>query len=165
MIDQDGFRLNVGAILFNDKKELFWARRIRHKGWQFPQGGLHEGETPEAALFRELYEEIGLTEADVAVEACTPEWLPYRLPEHLIRRHQTPICYGQKQKWFLLRLMSQENQICLTRTDTPEFDSWRWVNYWYPLKHIIEFKRQVYQQVLQDFSGILSIPPPDKSAC
>ena len=78
---------------------MFWARRVSQNAWQFPQGGINEEESPEAALFRELREEVGLEERDVEIIARTHGWLRYRLPKRFIRRHAAPICIGQKQSY------------------------------------------------------------------
>ncbi|HAN28877.1 MAG TPA: RNA pyrophosphohydrolase, partial [Haliea salexigens] len=70
MIDSEGFRPNVGIILANDAGQLLWARRIGGRdAWQFPQGGINRGETPEEALYRELHEEVGLAPEAVNVVA------------------------------------------------------------------------------------------------
>src|SRR5690606_12784240 len=103
-IDQDGFRENVGIILANAEGKLLLAGRIGSKGWQFPQGGVLLGETPEEAMFRELHEEVGLKPDDVEVLGSTREWLRYRLPRRYIRHGATPLCIGQKQRWFILKL-------------------------------------------------------------
>lgn len=132
MIDSDGFRPNVGIILANEAGQVLWARRINQEAWQFPQGGINDRETPEEALYRELNEEVGLEAGDVRILACTRGWLRYRLPQRLVRTHSQPLCIGQKQKWFLLRLMSDEARVRMDITSKPEFDGWRWVSYWYP---------------------------------
>jgi len=152
MIDMDGFRPNVGIILANNQGQVLWARRLNRNGWQFPQGGIQEHETAEQALFRELYEEIGLRQADVEILACTRGWLRYRLPQRLIRKSCHPVCIGQKQKWFLLRLLADEQQICVNTCSKPEFDGWRWVSYWYPLGQVISFKREVYRRALKELA-------------
>ena len=133
MIDSEGFRANVGIMIANAKGELLWARRVGQDAWQFPQGGIQEGESAEQALFRELKEEVGLTEKDVEVVACTRGWLRYRLPQRLLRRDAKPLCIGQKQKWFLLRMLADDAEIRFDSDEQPEFDSWQWVSYWYPL--------------------------------
>lgn len=153
MIDTDGFRPNVGIILTNERGELLWARRVGGQdAWQFPQGGINSHETPEQALYRELHEEIGLSPDDVEIIACTRGWLRYRLPNRLVRHNSQPLCVGQKQKWFLLRLTSNDNRICLTNGGRAEFDDWRWVSYWYPLGKVVAFKRDVYRRALKELS-------------
>ena len=154
MVDQEGFRPNVGIMLSNGAGKLFWAKRIGQDAWQFPQGGINPGEKPEAALYRELYEEVGLEPEDVEVLACTRGWLRYRLPKNLQRRNSHPLCVGQKQKWFMLKLLSDDNKVCLNRCTKPEFDDWKWVNYWYPVNQVIEFKRGVYRRALKELAPL-----------
>lgn len=142
-------------ILANDAGELLWARRVGQNAWQFPQGGIQRDESPEAALYRELNEEVGLAPSDVAVLGATRGWLHYRLPRHLIRRRQRPTCIGQKQVWFLLRLRAAETRVRLDATADPEFDTWSWVSYWYPLEAIVPFKREVYARALDELAPLL----------
>lgn len=142
-------------ILANDAGELLWARRVGQNAWQFPQGGIQRNESPEAALYRELNEEVGLGPSDVAVLGSTRGWLHYRLPRHLIRRRQRPTCIGQKQVWFLLRLRTADTRVRLDATAEPEFDTWSWVPYWYPLEEIVSFKRDVYAQALDELAPVL----------
>lgn len=153
MIDSEGFRANVGIMIANAKGELLWARRVGQDAWQFPQGGIQEGESPEQALFRELKEEVGLTDKDVEVVACTRGWLRYRLPQRLLRRDSKPLCIGQKQKWFLLRMLADDTDIRFDNDEKPEFDSWQWVSYWYPLGQVIPFKREVYRRALKELAS------------
>ncbi|MBL4607238.1 MAG: RNA pyrophosphohydrolase [Pseudomonadales bacterium] len=153
MIDSDGFRFNVGIIVFNDRGQLLWARRVGQKSWQFPQGGLDEGESAEQALYRELNEEVGLSSEDVEIVAQTDSWLPYTLPKRYQRFGSLPLCIGQKQKWFLLYLRCSETHIDVKHHSPQEFDGWRWVSYWYPLSHVISFKRDVYQRALAELSS------------
>lgn len=152
VIDADGFRPNVGIIIANEMGQLLWARRVGQNAWQFPQGGIKASETPQQALFRELHEEIGLTAEDVEILACTRGWLRYRLPRRMVRTHSRPVCIGQKQKWFLLRIRCQESRICMDMSGKPEFDGWRWVSYWYPLGQVVPFKREVYRRALRELS-------------
>lgn len=154
VIDEDGFRHNVGIILANDQNKLFWGRRVGQDAWQFPQGGVNENEAVEDTLYRELHEEVGLERKDVEIIASTNDWLSYRLPPRLVRSDR-PLCVGQKQKWYLLRLVSSENAIQLDKTAKPEFDGWAWVSYWFPLHQVVAFKREVYRQALCEFSEIL----------
>ncbi len=153
MLDADGFRANVGIIICNPSGKLLWTRRIGQDAWQFPQGGMRPGESFEQALYRELHEEVGLSEDDVSILERTRGWLRYRLPERLIRRGPGPLCIGQKQKWFLLSLDSDESRIQLVHSAQPEFDDWRWVNYWEPARKVIAFKRDVYRKALRQFRG------------
>ncbi len=149
-IDTKGFRANVGIILTNGEGRLMLAGRAGSKGWQFPQGGMLEGESTEEAMFRELFEEVGLTADDVEVLGATDDWLRYRLPDKFIRRGSEPLCIGQKQRWYLLRLLSSEESVRFDRSDSPEFDRWRWVEFWHPVKEVIYFKRRVYAQALNE---------------
>ncbi|MEO8402204.1 MAG: RNA pyrophosphohydrolase [Gammaproteobacteria bacterium] len=155
MIDEDGFRHGVGIILVNDKRQLFLAKRIGKEAWQFPQGGLMDDESAEKAMFRELKEEIGLHQEDVRILASTKRWLRYRLPKRLIRHHSKPLCIGQKQKWFLLRMVGGNERFNLAATESPEFDSWAWVSYWYPLTQVVSFKRRVYSLAMKEFARVV----------
>lgn len=152
MIDSDGFRPNVGIILANPRGEVLWARRIGQDAWQFPQGGIKDRESPEEALFRELGEEVGLTIDDVKIIACTRGWLRYRLPRRMVRQNSHPVCVGQKQKWFLLEMLSPDERVSVDKTDAPEFDGWQWVSYWYPLGQVVSFKRDVYRKALRELA-------------
>jgi putative (di)nucleoside polyphosphate hydrolase len=154
VIDVNGFRSNVGIILTNHAGNVFWGKRVGKEAWQFPQGGINEGEDPDQTLFRELYEEIGLKESDVTVLGRTRRWLKYRIPTRLIRK-ATPRCIGQKQFWYLLRLESDENKIAFDASIKPEFDNWEWVSYWYPLRRVVLFKREVYRQALKELAPYL----------
>ncbi len=155
MIDSEGFRLNVGIVLINSKKKLFWGKRVGMNAWQFPQGGIHSNEEPEEALFRELQEEIGLTKEDVKILGCTQGWLKYRLPKRFIRSYSTPICIGQKQKYFLLHLTTHDARLNLNYLETPEFEAWRWVNYWHPITEVVAFKKEVYKKALQELAPLV----------
>lgn len=155
MIDKAGYRFGVGIILVNEKRQVFFAKRIGMLAWQFPQGGMKENETPQETMYRELKEEVGLNPEDVEILASTRRWLRYRLPSRLVRRYTKPICIGQKQKWFLLKLANKDAKIDLAANDDPEFDSWSWVSYWYPLKQVVTFKRRVYVLALKEFSKVV----------
>ncbi|MGB5397103.1 MAG: RNA pyrophosphohydrolase [Gammaproteobacteria bacterium] len=153
MIDSKGYRANVGIILSNDDGKVFWARRCGQNAWQFPQGGIQQNETPLDAMYRELHEETGLTAGHVKLVAQTDDWLRYRIPSHLLRRRSKPLCIGQKQIWFRLQLTGSESDFNLCCSETPEFDSWRWVDYWTPVKEIVFFKRKVYRQALKQLEN------------
>ena len=156
MIDIEGYRANVGIILANVDGGLFWAKRIGEDAWQFPQGGIRESESAEQAVFRELQEEVGVTKESVEVIGSTQDWLRYDIPEHLIRRHQTPCCIGQKQRWFLLRFTGDESDVCLNRCEKPEFDQWRWIDQIEPPRSVISFKRDVYAEALKELLPLLN---------
>jgi putative (di)nucleoside polyphosphate hydrolase len=143
-------------MLANAQGQLLWARRVGgHNAWQFPQGGISAGESPEQALYRELHEEIGLTEDAVQVLASTKGWLRYRLPRRFVRDDQKPVCIGQKQKWFLLCLLKDDQSVQLNLNEKPEFDHWQWVSYWYPLNQVISFKREVYRRAMKELAAPL----------
>jgi len=149
-IDADGFRANVGIILANDDNKLLLGGRVGAKGWQFPQGGMLQGEEPVDAMFRELHEEVGLEADDVEVLGITSDWLRYRLPDKFIRRASKPLCIGQKQRWFMLRLLSDDSRLRFDRCEKPEFDRVRWVHFWRPVNEVIYFKRRVYARALHE---------------
>lgn len=156
MIDREGFRANVGIILCDGLGQLLWAKRTGQDAWQFPQGGINPDESPEQALYRELYEEVGLVQDDVELLGQTRGWLRYRLPKRYVRRHSQPLCIGQKQKWFLLRLVGDSAKIRFDCGEKPEFDNWRWVNYWFPVGQIVDFKREVYRRALKELALVHS---------
>ena len=155
MLDRDGFRPNVGIILLNQKNQVFWGKRIRTHSWQFPQGGIDRGETPEQAMIRELHEEVGLHPQHISIVARTRDWLRYEVPDRYIRREARGHYKGQKQIWFLLRLIGNDWDLNLRATNHPEFDAWRWNDYWVPLDAVVEFKRGVYENALTELERYL----------
>jgi putative (di)nucleoside polyphosphate hydrolase len=157
IIDRDGFRANVGIVLMSDDRQLFIGRRAGGRGWQFPQGGMARGESDEQSLYRELHEEIGLGQDDVQLLGRTRHWLRYRLPDRYVRRDSKPLCVGQKQYWFLLRLKDATAGFRFDTTAQPEFDRWRWVDYWQPVREVIYFKRAVYSRALHEL-GVNTFP-------
>jgi putative (di)nucleoside polyphosphate hydrolase len=157
MIDSDGYRANVGIILCNGTGQVMWARRLGQDAWQFPQGGIAGDENPEDAMYRELWEETGLVAEHVSLLASTDSWLRYKLPKRLVRKNSEPRCIGQKQLWYLLRLDSAESSFDLAASKKPEFDHWKWVDYWYPKENVVYFKRRVYQCALAQLESNLPI--------
>ena len=180
MLDQEGYRPNVGIVLVQPNlfkmqtadvgavenatigkgevstDKVFWARRIGgHDAWQFPQGGINDGETPEAAVMRELHEEIGIEESAVKILGQTNGWLKYDLPLHMRRNNSTPGFVGQKQKWFLLEMLENEAAVQMDITDKPEFDDFQWVSYYYPITQVVEFKQEVYRTALLELAQYL----------
>ena len=134
MIDFDGYRPNVGIVICNRKGQVLWAKRYGQNSWQFPQGGINDNESAEQAMYRELHEEVGLQPKDVKVLYASKHWLRYKLPKRLLRYDSKPVCIGQKQRWFLLQLVGDEKNINMNTTKSPEFDGWRWVSFWYPVR-------------------------------
>lgn len=153
MIDAEGYRANVGIVIINDRGQVFWARRFGQHSWQYPQGGVDGEETAEQTMFRELHEEVGLKPEHVKIVASTKHWLRYKLPKRYIRHDSKPVCIGQKQKWFLLKLTAPESSVDLLSCSHPEFDDWRWVSYWYPVRQVVSFKRDVYRKVMKEFAS------------
>jgi putative (di)nucleoside polyphosphate hydrolase len=158
MIDRDGYRPNVAIVLLNEKNEVFWGKRVNQHSWQFPQGGIKAGESPAQAMYRELHEEVGLKPAHVRILGRTREWLRYDVPAQWLRRDWRSHYRGQKQIWFLLRFVGRDCDVCLRACEKPEFDAWRWHDYWVPLESVIEFKRSVYQQALTELARFIDQP-------
>jgi putative (di)nucleoside polyphosphate hydrolase len=167
MLDKEGYRPNVGIILANPRNEVFWGKRVHQHAWQFPQGGIKSGETPLQAMYRELEEEIGLLRAHVRILGRTREWLRYDVPERWARRQreakdartgerQGSAYRGQKQIWYLLRMVGRDCDVRLRASGHPEFDAWRWHDYWVPLDSVIDFKREVYRQALIELHRYLA---------
>ena len=155
VIDRAGYRLNVGIVLVNASDRVFWGKRHGHDAWQFPQGGLCAGESAEDAMIRELREETGLERHDIEILGVTKRWLRYKLPKQYLRHGSAPLVIGQKQKWYLLRLVANEQKIRLDLSDSPEFDSWRWIDYHEPQEQVIFFKKQVYTDSLNELEALL----------
>jgi len=164
-IDEEGYRANVGIILMNTQSHVLMGGRSGGRGWQFPQGGIRPGESVEQALYRELFEEVGLTQAAVTLVGMTEGWLKYRLPAQYRRRFSDPYVIGQRQRWCLLRLNHEDHEIRFDQSDEePEFDSFKWTGYWEPAREVVFFKREVYRNALQELAPV-ALPdnhaPPD----
>ena len=164
MLDKEGYRPNVGIVLANQRNEVFWGKRVNQHAWQFPQGGIKQGETPLAAMYRELEEEIGLQRGHVRILGRTREWLRYEVPakwqqrnDRLRNEHRGGAYRGQKQIWFLLRMVGRDCDVKLRASGHPEFDAWRWHEYWVPLEAVIDFKREVYRQALAELHRFLQV--------
>lgn len=161
MLDREGYRPNVGIVLLNSRNEVFWGKRVGQHSWQFPQGGIQHGESPEQAMYRELHEEVGLLPEHVQIIGRTRDWLRYDVPEEYLRRQNSARVHraayrGQKQIWFLIRLVGLDSDIQLRASEHPEFDAWRWVPFWIQLDAVIGFKREVYQLALSELARYLS---------
>ena len=145
------YRPCVGFMLLNARGEAFVARRIDmpSEAWQMPQGGIDEGEAPEAAVFREMREEIGTDKAEILGESAT--WHDYDLPPELLGKIWGGRYRGQRQKWFVMRYTGRERDINIM-TDEPEFLAWKWA----PLADlpdlIVPFKRELYKKLVAEFA-------------
>jgi putative (di)nucleoside polyphosphate hydrolase len=157
MLDRDGYRPNVGIVLANAHNAVFWGKRVNQHAWQFPQGGIKPGESPEMAMYRELREEIGLRPDHVRILGRTRHWLRYDVPERWVRRDWRGSYRGQKQIWYLLRLLGRDCDVNVRASGHPEFDAWRWHDYWVPLEAVIDFKREVYRQALTELHHFLAV--------
>ncbi len=144
MLDNNGYRLNVGIILLNHANQVFWGKRKNEDSWQFPQGGVLNYEKLEEAMYRELYEEVGLIHKHVDIIARTKDWLFYDVPNS----HKKLTFKGQKQIWYLLRFIGEDSDINIKSHKEQEFDAWRWVNYWQCIDEVIYFKYAVYHAAL-----------------
>lgn len=151
------YRLNVGAVLFNREGRVFIGRRadMPHTpglggSWQLPQGGIDAGEDPRAAVLRELAEEIGTAEAEIIGEH--PDWLTYDLPPDLVGRVLGGRYRGQRQRWYALRFLGEDADICLDRDPHPEFDAWRWTDLASLPAIAVGFKRPIYEILAASFA-------------
>lgn len=154
-----GYRINVGMVIANQQNRLFWGcRQLSRQAWQFPQGGVAQGESLREALYREMLEEVGLLKHDVQCLAKTKGWYKYDIPPAYQRADRAP-CLGQQQKWFLLRLITHDSAINLMASAKPEFETWRWVDYWEAVEGVAPFKRSIYKGVLEEFAPILGVSP------
>jgi putative (di)nucleoside polyphosphate hydrolase len=155
-IDRRPYRPCVGIMLVNRQNQILVAKRINFTGnhWQMPQGGIDGNETPQAAAFREMKEEIGTNHAELLAEC--PDWHAYDLPSKLSQDIWNGRYRGQTQKWFAFRFLGQDSDINLD-TEEPEFCAWRWANAEDLLDLIVPFKRDVYEKVIEVFQPILRI--------
>jgi 8-oxo-dGTP pyrophosphatase MutT (NUDIX family) len=154
--DDSRYRRGVGIMLLNDRREVFVGHRIdRGNAWQMPQGGIDDGENPRAAAFRELREEIGTDKAVIIAES--KGWLRYELPLELVGASWGGRWLGQRQKWFVMRFFGEDSDINVA-TDQPEFVDWKWL----PARElpdvIVSFKRQLYVDILREFTEAGTIP-------
>jgi len=165
-MDDLPYRPCVGIALFNAEGRVWVGRRsdVDAEGegdghwWQMPQGGLDEGEDPEQAAYRELYEETSIPASDVALIRSAPGWIAYDLPRELVGISWKGRYRGQKQKWFALRYTGNEAEIDVLKPGggkfKPEFSDWRWETLERLPELIVPFKRQVYEQVVAAFADL-----------
>jgi putative (di)nucleoside polyphosphate hydrolase len=148
---RSGYRRGVGIMLLNSRNEVLVGQRVDAHGeaWQMPQGGINEHEEPRDAAFRELQEEIGTDKAQIIAES--KGWLRYELPPDLAGKSWGGHWHGQEQKWFVMRFLGSEADINVA-TEHPEFAAWKWVAIEHLPDLIVSFKRQLYLDVVQEFS-------------
>lgn len=156
MIDREGYRSNVGIILLGRDNNVFWGRRKGEDSWQFPQGGIYDDEEPDAAMFRELNEELGLMPDHVRIIAKTVDWLYYDVPTTYARANKG-IYRGQKQIWYLLKFLGKDYEINVRFHKEQEFDAWRWINYWEPIEQVVNFKQDVYKTALKELAPHINL--------
>ena len=150
--DLSRYRPNVGVVLFHPDGRVWYGRRAGTEGphnWQFPQGGVDDGEDLEAAARRELREETGVSSASVL--ARTPDWITYDFPAEVLARPNTRGFVGQRQVWFAFRFDGEENEIDVHAVPPAEFDGWKWATLDEALDKVVPFKRATYRQVLDAF--------------
>ena len=140
-------RTGVGIVVLNSKNEVFVGKRKDNPfdKWQMPQGGVEPGETLLLAMKRELLEETSIKTIKILKEF--DQWLEYELPQNLIGKIWNGKYSGQKQKWFIVKFLSNDNEININ-TQYPEFIEWKWIKKENLPKLIVYFKKHVYEQVL-----------------
>lgn len=150
------YRPCVGLMVVNTRKNFFTAQRLdfTSTAWQMPQGGIDEGEEALHAAYRELSEETSITENDVELLAVSRDWFSYDLPKELVSKLWNGLYLGQKQKWFLMRFMGNDDDINLN-TEIPEFSCWRWSTRQQLIESIVPFKKDLYRAVLKEFQPLL----------
>lgn len=154
-MDLSRHRPNVGVVLFNRQGRVWYGRRTGTPGphnWQFPQGGVDEGEDYEAAARRELFEETGVRSVELL--AATPGWIAYDFPPEIEGGKIARGWRGQKQKWFAYGFTGEDTEIDLEAHGEIEFDAWRWGRLDEACDLIVPFKRASYAQVVAAFSGL-----------
>ena len=151
------YRPCVGLMLLNRQGQVFVGKRIDQtvEGWQMPQGGIDAGEEPRIAALRELQEETGTNNAKIIAEM--ENWVTYDLPPHLVGIAFHGKYRGQRQKWFALRFLGQDNEIDL-HSHEPEFAEWKWVDMDQLAGLIVPFKRDTYAAVIAAFRGLAASP-------
>ena len=151
------YRPCVGVMLINAEGLVFVGRRIDQtvEGWQMPQGGIDQGETPEQAALRELKEEIGTDKAKPLREM--EGWLDYDLPQHLLGVALKGRYRGQRQKWLAMRFTGNDSDIDVN-THEPEFADWKWLAMEALPRLIVPFKRDTYAKVIDAFRDLAFAP-------
>lgn len=154
MNEESNYRLNVGLIIVNTYGKVLICKRKNSNQWQFPQGGIDEGESPIEAAKREIFEEVGIKPSKIKVLGKIKDWVKYKIPKELAKKSfKKKGIVGQKQKWFIFKIKSEA---CISFVNDPdnEFDDFAWVSYWRPIALIVSFKKEVYRNVLAELLPI-----------
>ncbi len=140
-------RNGVGVALLNKDNKVFVGKRIDNPNdfWQMPQGGIDKGESSLDAAIRELYEETGIKRVEVLKEL--KETMTYILPNNLLGVIWRGRFKGQKQKWYIMKFLGQDNEINL-KTKNPEFLDWKWVNVDKLTEKVVDFKFDIYKKII-----------------
>ena len=151
----EGYRPNVAMVVINSTNKVLICRRKNTKTWQFPQGGIDNGEDIKKAMYRELSEEVGLSKDDVSLVGESEGTITYDIPKTIRSKVLGGKFKGQEQKWFLLKLNKDNCEIKLDNEAFPEFDSYEWVSFWQPLNRIVDFKREAYRKALSELRFLI----------
>ncbi|MDG1948865.1 MAG: RNA pyrophosphohydrolase [SAR86 cluster bacterium] len=154
MNEESNYRLNVGLIIVNNYGKVLICKRKNSNQWQFPQGGIDEGESPMEAAKREIFEEVGIKPSKIKVLGKIKDWVKYEIPKELAKKSfKNKGIVGQKQKWFIFKI---KTEACISFVNDPdnEFDDFAWVSYWRPIALIVSFKKEVYRNVLAELLPI-----------
>ena len=148
------YRRGVGMMIINHQNQVLLGQRVesKYEAWQMPQGGINTAETPSSAVKREMLEELGSDKGKILAE--TKQWYSYNVPKFLIPKLWGGKYKGQKQKWFLIKFVGQDNEININ-TETQEFKEWKWVELDKLLYLIVPFKKLLYKAVLQEFLPLI----------
>ena len=149
-IEDKLYRKNVGIVVYNQDSKVLFAERSDIKGsWQFPQGGVDEGEDLLDAARRELFEETGIPSEDIELMALHGDWLTYEFP----KKKKSDQAVGQAQKWFLFCYKGADEDIDVTKVTSPEFSNWRWATVEEVLNEVVDFRKEVYEGFFESFNS------------
>ena len=153
--NSEGYRPNVAMVVINSTNKVLICRRKNTRTWQFPQGGIDDGEDIKKAMYRELSEEVGLSKDDVSLVGESEGTITYDIPKTIRSKVLGGKFKGQEQKWFLLKLNKDNCEIKLDNEAFPEFDKYEWVSFWQPLNRIVDFKREAYRKALSELRFLI----------
>jgi len=153
--NNEGYRPNVAMVVINSMDKVLICRRKNTRTWQFPQGGIDNGEDIKKAMYRELSEEVGLSKDDVNLVGESEGTITYDIPKTIRSKVLGGKFKGQEQKWFLLKLKKDNSEIKLDNEAFPEFDKYEWVSFWQPLNRIVDFKREAYREALSELRFLI----------